>query len=240
MEAVWLWKRNTGKSVKWFSWSSVTTTWDESQGDFVFHFWVGRVIRSFTFFYFSCLFNNHGKMNLKTMCVLLRQQEGWDLSLLETILLVPSEASGLQRKRGPINYVSIWWTEIAVAHSWKAWWTGFQFKSSSCEWRKLFSRGMHCIPFECTVLCFKTVQVHFSLQTEDSLLLLLLTGRRRAKVEEERRDRWIFCKPFCKALLKSALWALKEVYFVRNSAWTKLMSQYLWDWDFFGLNWWLM
>lgn len=102
------------------------------------------------FFYFSCLFNNHGKMNFKTMCVLLRQQEGWDLSLLETILLVPSEASGLQRKRGPINYVSIWWTEIAVAHSWKAWWTGFQFKSSSCEWRKLFQE--ECIVFPLNTL----------------------------------------------------------------------------------------
>lgn len=53
---------------------------------------------------------------------------------------------------------------------------------------KAVSRGVHCIPFENIVWCLKAVQVHFSLQTEDSLLLLLLTARHRPKVEEERID----------------------------------------------------
>lgn len=50
---------------------------------------------------------------------------------------------------------------------------------------KAVSRGVLCIPFEYSVLCLKAVQVHFPLQTEDALLLLLLIGRHRAKVEEE-------------------------------------------------------
>lgn len=39
--------------------------------------------------------------------------------------------------------------------------------------------------FECTVLCLKALQVCFPLQTGDALVLLLLMGKHRAKVEEE-------------------------------------------------------
>lgn len=51
--------------------------------------------------------------------------------------------------------------------------------------KKGVSRGVHCIPFEYTVPGLKAVRVHFPLLTEDTLLLLLLMGRHRAKVEEE-------------------------------------------------------
>lgn len=70
--------------------------------------------------------------------------------------------------------------------------------------KKALSRGVHCTPFEYTVLCLKATQVHFPLQAEDGLLLLLVMGRHIAKVGgRKKRDPltdgctvWIFLQAF--------------------------------------------